>query len=122
MAEAKIPTNIQLRKKSRLLELVYADGTKLQLDFEYLRVFSPSAEVRGHGGGEGYLQTGKKHVEIDSLAPIGNYAIKIQFSDGHDSGLYSWDFLWDLAKNHDRYWQRYLERLEIAGASREPAP
>ena len=120
MSEPKTPTNIHLRKKSRVLELDYANGTRRQLDFEYLRVFSPSAEVRGHGGGEGYLQTGKKNVEIHSLEPIGNYALKIHFSDGHDSGLYSWEFLWDLAENHERYWQRYLERLETAGASREP--
>ncbi|WP_097462324.1 gamma-butyrobetaine hydroxylase-like domain-containing protein [Mangrovitalea sediminis] len=123
MTATHIPAHIHLRKKSRVLELVYSNGESVQLDFEYLRVFSPSAEVRGHGGGEGYLQTGKKDVTIEKLEPVGNYALKIHFSDGHDSGLYSWEFLRDLADNHERYWQRYLERLAEAGASREsPTP
>ncbi|KAA0876406.1 gamma-butyrobetaine hydroxylase-like domain-containing protein [Nitrincola tapanii] len=112
------PSDVRLHKKSRTLELVYADGSH-ELTAEFLRVHSPSAEVRGHGIGQGVLQTGKKLVGITGLQPSGNYALKIIFDDGHDSGLYTWDYLYDLAHNQESYWQTYLEALEAAGASRD---
>ena len=118
MSNAPLPTEIKLHKKSRTLELTYADGN-FELTAEYLRVHSPSAEVRGHGIGNGVLQTGKKHVGIKQLEPTGNYALKIVFDDGHDSGLYTWDCLHDLAHNVDHYWNKYLKDLEAAGASRD---
>lgn len=118
MSTAPLPSQIKLHKKSRTLELTYADQT-FELSAEYLRVHSPSAEVRGHGIGNGVLQTGKKLVGIKELVPTGNYALKIVFDDGHDSGLYTWDCLFDLARNYDRYWAKYLQDLEAAGASRD---
>ncbi len=119
---APIPSDIRLRRKSRVLELTYPDGTLYSLSFEFLRVYSPSAEVRGHGGGEGYLQTGKQDVMLLNLEPVGNYALKLTFDDGHDSGLFSWQYLRELGENRDALWRRYLERLEEAGASRSPGP
>ena len=101
--------------------LSYEDGTVARLSYEFLRVHSPSAEVTGHGPGQDVLQVGKKHVEIEMLEPIGNYALKIAFSDGHDSGLYSWDYLEKLVANQDRVWKEYLNKLEAAGASCEPS-
>lgn len=118
MSNAPLPQEIKLHKKSRTLELTYADG-KFELTAEYLRVYSPSAEVRGHGVGNGTLQTGKQHVGIKELIPTGNYALKIVFDDGHDSGLYSWDVLYDLAHKHEHYWNKYLQDLQAAGASRD---
>ena len=114
-----IPTEITLHKKSRVLELGFEDGTRYQLPAEYLRVYSPSAEVRGHGPGQETLQTGKRNVEITDLEAVGNYAVKPSFSDGHDSGLYSWDLLYDLGANQETLWADYLARLEKAGASRD---
>ncbi|WP_415902204.1 gamma-butyrobetaine hydroxylase-like domain-containing protein [Neptuniibacter sp. QD29_5] len=118
MSKAPLPTQIKLHKKSRTLELSYEDKT-FELSAEYLRVHSPSAEVRGHGIGNGVLQTGKKHVGIKELIPSGNYALKIVFDDGHDSGIYTWDCLHDLAYNYDQYWQEYLQKLADAGESRD---
>jgi len=112
------PSKITLHKKSRTLELHFSDG-QFELTAEYLRVYSPSAEVRGHGVGQETLQVEKKFVAIDKIEASGNYALKISFDDGHDSGLYSWDYLYDLAHNQQRYWQDYLDKLAAAGASRD---
>ena len=116
-----LPTEIKLHQKSHLLEIAFADGKTFQLPFEYLRVYSPSAEVRGHAPGEEVLQVGKKGVEITKIEPVGNYAVQLVYSDGHDSGLYSWDYLYELGVHQDAMWQRYLDRLAAAGASREAA-
>ena len=115
------PTELKLRTKSRVLEVAFDDGSRFELPFEYLRVFSPSAEVRGHGPGQETLQTGKRDVAIKEVESVGHYAIRPTFSDGHDTGIYSWDYLHDLGKRHDELWQRYLARLAEAGASRDPA-
>jgi DUF971 family protein len=114
------PTEIKLHQKSRVMELTFADGKHFALSYEFLRVYSPSAEVRGHGPGQEVLQTGKKDVEIVGVEPVGSYAIQPQFSDGHDTGIYSWDYLYELGLDHDRLWAEYLKRMEAAGASREP--
>jgi len=114
------PTEIKLRQKSRVMELAYSDGSKFELSYELLRVYSPSAEVRGHGPGQEVLQVGKCEVDITTLEPSGSYAVQPTFSDGHSTGIYSWDYLYWLGKNRDTLWQQYLERLEKAGASREP--
>ena len=114
-----IPTEITLHKKSRVLELGFEDGTRYQLPAEFLRVYSPSAEVRGHGPGQETLQTGKRNVEITDLEAVGNYAVKPSFSDGHDTGLYSWDLLYDLGANQETLWADYLARRAKAGASRD---
>lgn len=119
--ETPIPTEIKLRQKSRLMELAFSDGSRFELSYELLRVYSPSAEVRGHGPGQETLQVGKRDVEIVRIEPVGAYAVKPVFSDGHDSGLYSWDYLYWLGANRDRLWQEYLDRLQEAGASRDPA-
>lgn len=116
------PQTIKLHKKSRLLELGYADGTRYQLEAELLRVYSPSAEVRGHGVGQEILQVGKRHVAISAIEPVGNYAIKPTFDDGHNSGIFSWETLFDLAINQAARWANYTARLSTAGASREPLP
>lgn len=117
--DTPIPTEIKLHQQSKLMEISFADGAHFKLPYEYLRVFSPSAEVRGHGPGEEVLQTGKRNVEISGIEAVGNYAVKPTFSDGHDSGIYSWDLLYDLGINHESYWQTYLIRIEAAGASRD---
>ncbi|MCM2307819.1 MAG: DUF971 domain-containing protein [Sulfuritalea sp.] len=114
-----IPTEITLHKKSRMLELTFDDGGHYQLPAEFLRVYSPSAEVRGHGPGQETLQTGKRNVEITALDAVGNYAVQPTFSDGHNTGIYSWDLLYRLGANHEELWAEYLERLEKAGASRD---
>ncbi len=116
----KVPTGITLHRKSRSLELAYADTTSYQLSCEYLRVYSPSAEVRGHGRGQEVLQTGKSGVGISAIKPVGNYALQLVFDDGHDTGLYSWDYLHELCVNREQWWQEYLDRLQEAGASRDP--
>jgi DUF971 family protein len=113
------PQDIILHAVSRQLEISFDDGARFRLPAEYLRVHSPSAEVRGHGVGNEVLQTGKLHVAITGLEPVGHYALKIVFDDGHDSGLYSWAYLYELGVKHDQYWQDYLNRLAAAGASRE---
>lgn len=114
------PTEIKLHRKSRLLEIAFADGKHYSLRFEFLRVYSPSAEVRGHGPGQEVLQIGKKDVEITDIEPVGSYAVQLVFSDGHDSGIYSWDYLYKLGANEDAMWAQYLERMQAEGASREP--
>lgn len=108
------PTDIKLRTTSRLLDVTFDDGSHYELPFEYLRVFSPSAEVKGHGGGEGVLQLGKKNVGISRLEPIGNYALRLHFDDGHNTGLYSWTLLSELGRNRDANWARYQQRCAEA--------
>lgn len=115
-----IPTEIKLHQQSKFMEVAFNDGSRFNMPFEYLRVFSPSAEVRGHGPGQEVLQVGKKDVDIKNVEPVGQYAVALVFSDGHDSGIYSWDYLYDLGAKQDFYWQSYLRRMEEAGASREP--
>ncbi|MDR2112051.1 MAG: DUF971 domain-containing protein [Candidatus Accumulibacter sp.] len=119
--ETPIPVEIKLRRKSRLLEITFDDDGRFELSYEFLRVFSPSAEVRGHGIGQEKLQIGKRDIDILRIEPVGNYAIRPVFSDGHESGLYSWDVLHDLCLRRDELWQTYLDRLASAGASRDPA-
>lgn len=116
------PTEIKLHQKSRVMEISFADGRSFQLPCELLRVYSPSAEVRGHGPGQEVLQVGKQFVEIRNLEPIGSYAVRPIFSDGHDTGIYSWDYLYWLGDQQQQLWTRYLERIEAAGESREPKP
>jgi DUF971 family protein len=114
------PTEIKLHQKSRLMEIAFSDGRSFQLSYEFLRVYSPSAEVRGHGPGQETLQTGKRNVDITGIEPVGSYAVQPQFSDGHNTGIYSWDYLYDLGANREPLWQEYLDRLAAAGASRDP--
>ncbi|MDO6459281.1 DUF971 domain-containing protein [Granulosicoccaceae sp. 1_MG-2023] len=114
-----VPTDICLHRQSRLLELTFDDGFRCQLPCEYLRVYSPSAEVRGHGPGQEVLQTGKEDVAIDDIKPVGNYAVKLVFDDGHDSGLYDWDYLYSLGQNQQANWENYLQRLAAAGVERK---
>lgn len=118
MTDASIPEDINLNRQERTLELVYTNGERYILSCEFLRVHSPSAEVRGHGNE--VLQTGKKLVNINALEQVGNYAIKITFDDGHDTGLFSWDYLLELGRHQDTMWQIYLDKLAEAGAKREP--
>lgn len=118
MTQPPAPTEIKLHQKSRVLEVAFADGKTFRLPCEFLRVYSPSAEVRGHGPGQEVLQTGKKNVEIVRIEPVGTYAVQLVFSDGHDSGIYSWELLHHYGENQDEMWRRYLERIEQAGASR----
>ena len=113
------PTDIKLHQKSRILEIAFADGKRFNLPYELLRVYSPSAEVRGHGPGQEVLQVGKKNVDIVSLEPVGLYAVQPTFSDGHVSGIYSWECLYELGRDQDVLWPRYLERLEAAGKGRD---
>ncbi|HVB48142.1 MAG TPA: DUF971 domain-containing protein [Burkholderiales bacterium] len=114
------PTEITLHQKSHLLEISFADGKTFKLPYEFLRVFSPSAEVRGHGPGQEVLHVGKKNVDIARVEPVGTYALQLCFADGHDTGLYSWDLLYDYGQQQDEMWSGYLRRLEQAGANREP--
>ena len=120
-ANTPLPTEIKLHQSSRVLELVFADGRSFRLPYEFLRVYSPSAEVRGHGPGQETLQPGKRDVTITDVEPVGHYALRPTFSDGHESGIYSWDYLYDLGTRQDELWQSYIERLAKAGASRDPA-
>ena len=121
-----VPSEIKLHQASRLMELSFADGTNFRLPYEFLRVHSPSAEVRGHGPGQETLQVGKREVTIAEVEAVGHYAIRPKFSDGHDTGIYSWDYLYDLGVRHDALWEQYLARMAAAGASRDvdanPAP
>jgi DUF971 family protein len=117
--DTPIPSEIKLHKKSRRLELIYGDSESFTLDFEYLRVYTPSAEARGHGPGQETLQTGKRNVDIDHIEPVGTYALRLVFSDGHDSGLYSWDLLYNLGKHQGELWQEYLKQIEKQGLSRD---
>ena len=114
------PTAIKLHAKSRVMELEFSDDSRYELSYELLRVYSPSTEVRWHGPGQEVLQVGKREVDISALEPVGNYAVQPTFSDGHDTGIYSWDYLFWLGTNRDALWRQYLERLEAAGATREP--
>ncbi len=113
-----IPTDITLHQQSKTLEIVFDDGVRFQLPAELLRVYSPSAEVRGHGPGQEVLQVGKKNVNLVEVEAVGSYALKLVFDDGHDSGLYTWDYLYKLGDNQDAFWQDYLRQMEEAGASR----
>jgi DUF971 family protein len=115
-----VPTEIKLHQASRVLEIAYADGRSFKLPYEFLRVYSPSAEVRGHGPGQETLQTGKRDVTIREVESVGHYAIRPTFSDGHDSGIYSWEYLRELGEDQEALWQRYLDGLAAAGASRDP--
>ena len=120
--DTPVPTEIKLHQKSRLMELAFPDGSRFELSYELLRVYSPSAEVRGHGPGQEVLQVGKRDVEISALEPSGSYAVQPTFSDGHSTGIYSWDYLHWLGQNRDALWRQYLERLAEAGASRDGGP
>ncbi|MEO8332289.1 MAG: DUF971 domain-containing protein [Gallionella sp.] len=113
------PTEIKLHQQSRLLEITFDDGIAYQLPYEFLRVYSPSADVSGHGPGQEVLQAGKKDVGVSAIVPVGSYAVQIDFDDGHDTGLYTWEYLYKLGKNQAVLWQDYLDRLAAAGASRE---
>jgi DUF971 family protein len=114
----QLPTDIKLHSQSRILEVCFGDGARFSLPCEYLRVFSPSAEVRGHGPGQEVLQLGKEQVNIRAIEPVGMYAVKLVFDDGHDSGLYSWEYLYELGEEQDEKWQDYLQRLSDAGHQR----
>ncbi len=117
------PTELTVHGQSRVVELAYSDGSRFRIPFELMRVYSPSAEVQGHGPGQEVLQTGKREVDIDSLEPVGNYAVKPVFSDGHDSGIFTWDYLYHLGSQQDALWLQYEQRLAAAGASRDdPMP
>ena len=114
------PTEVILHQKSNSLEIAFDDGARFNLPAEFLRVHSPSAEVRGHGPGQETLQVGKRKVVLKGLEPAGSYALKLEFDDGHDSGLYDWDLLYTLGQNQQALWQEYLDKLQAAGASRDP--
>ena len=116
------PTEIKLHQQSHLLEIAFDDDASFQLPYEYLRVYSPSAEVRGHGAGQQTLQLGKINIGVVEVLPVGSYAMKIVFDDGHDSGLYSWEYLYQLGTQQSQWWQDYLDRLAAAGGSREAVP
>ena len=119
MTSAPRPTDINLHQQSRILEISFDDGSKFELPCEYLRVYSPSAEVRGHGPGEEILQLGKEEVNITAIEPVGNYAVQLEFDDGHNTGIYSWDTLYVLGSNQKEMWAEYLDRLEKAGHKRK---
>lgn len=118
MTPERMPVEIRLRKGARLLVIEFDDGERFELPFEYLRVYSPSAEVKGHGPGQEVLQTGKKDVQVTRIDPIGHYAIRLVFDDGHDTGLYSWKYLYELGRDRAHNWQSYLDRMAAAGYSR----
>jgi len=120
--ESPQPVSINLHQKSRILEISFSDGQNFELSCELLRVYSPSAEVRGHGPGQSVLQTGKENVSIDKVEPIGHYAVKLIFDDGHNTGLYSWAYLYNLGENKDELWKDYLQGLEDAGYKRQEIP
>jgi DUF971 family protein len=117
--DSPIPTEIKLHQQSRVMELRFSDGKHFELSYEMLRVYSPSAEVRGHGPGQEVLQTGKKEVGITALEPVGGYAVQPIFSDGHSTGIYTWDYLYELGANREAMWATYLKRMQEAGAKRE---
>ncbi len=114
------PTEVKLHQTSRILEIAYSDGRTFKLPYEFLRVYSPSAEVRGHGPGQEVLQVGKRDVTISEVEAVGHYALRPKFSDSHDTGIFSWEYLYELGEEQDELWQRYLDRLAKAGASRDP--
>lgn len=113
-------TEIKVRRKSRVLEVAFDDGRRFELPFEYLRVYSPSAEVKGHGPGQEVLQFGKENVQIKAVEPVGHYAVRLVFDDGHDTGLYTWKYFYELGSEYEQKWQRYLERLSQYGYQRKP--
>ena len=113
------PTDITVHQKSRTFDIAFEDGSAFSLPFEYLRVYSPSAEVQGHGPGQEVLQTGKRDVLLTALEPVGNYAVQPHFSDGHNTGIYTWAYLYRLGANQAKMWEDYLTRLEAAGFTRE---
>jgi len=117
--ETPIPTELNLHQKSRTLEIAFGDGSRFNLPCEYLRVYSPSAEVRGHGPGQGTLQLGKENVNITKIEPVGNYAVCLHFDDEHNTGIYAWETLYDLGVNYEQYWSGYLEALKAAGHTRK---
>src|SRR5437763_17012960 len=119
MPGAHVPIEIKLHQKSRVMEICFSDGSSYRLPYEFLRVYSPSAEVQGHGPGQEVLQTGKREVELAALEPVGNYAVQPRFSDGHDSGIFSWDYLYHLGSHQDELWKQYEARLAAAGADRD---
>lgn len=121
MAMQQRVSRLHYSKGQRMLELDFDDGAAFKLSAEFLRVYSPSAEVRGHAPGQETLQTGKASVAVDRIEPVGHYAVQIAFDDGHDSGLYTWSYLRDLAENQDQYWRSYLHQLDAAGQSRDAA-
>lgn len=114
-----VPLSFKVRKVSRVVEIVFDDGAEFSLPFELLRVYSPSAEVRGHAPGDEILQTGKRLVEVTAMEPVGNYGIKPIFSDGHGSGIYTWEYLYELGRDQAALWEKYLRELELAGFTRE---
>ncbi|MDO8285442.1 MAG: DUF971 domain-containing protein [Rhodoferax sp.] len=116
---APTPQALTVHSQSRVLEVTFSDGAHFRLPFELMRVYSPSAEVQGHGPGQEVLQTGKREVQLDALDPVGNYAVQPRFSDGHDSGIFSWDYLYFLGAEQERLWQDYLDRLQAAGVDRD---
>jgi DUF971 family protein len=118
-ANTPTPTDITVHQQSRILEIVFSDGGHFNIPFELMRVYSPSAEVQGHGPGQEILQTGKRLVQLESLEPVGNYAVKPTFSDGHDSGLFSWEYLYHLGADQDSLWSQYDARLQAAGIARD---
>jgi DUF971 family protein len=119
MSQERVPTAITLHQKSRVLEIAFADGRSFRLPYEFLRVHSPSAEVRGHGPGQEVLQTGKREVEIRALEPVGSYAVQPVFSDGHSTGIFSWDYLYEIGETQEKLWAQYLAKLQASGASRD---
>ena len=122
-AGAPTPTDITVHSQSRVLEVAFSDGARFRIPFELMRIYSPSAEVQGHGPGQEVLQTGKREVDLVGLEPIGNYAVQPSFSDGHDTGIFSWDYLYFLGSGQDRLWADYDKRLRDAGAARDaPMP
>ncbi|HEY8607182.1 MAG TPA: DUF971 domain-containing protein [Noviherbaspirillum sp.] len=119
MADTPSPTALTVHKQSRTLDIAFDSGERFVLPFEFLRVYSPSAEVRGHGAGQEVLQTGMREVLLTAVEPVGNYAVQLTFSDGHNSGIYSWDYLYSLGKDQEKLWADYLRRLELAGFTAE---
>jgi DUF971 family protein len=119
MSGERVPSGITLHQKSRVMEIAFSDGKTFRLPYEFLRVYSPSAEVKGHGPGQEVLQTGKREIGIRSIEPVGSYAVQPVFSDGHSTGIYSWDYLYELGENQDKLWSEYLAKLSAAGASRD---
>lgn len=119
-AAPAVATEITLHRASRAVEVAFSDGRRFRLPCEFLRVYSPSAEVRGHGPGQEVLQTGKREVTVAAIEPVGHYAVRLRFSDGHDTGIYTWDLLYAYGLEQEAMWQRYLERLAAAGAGRDP--
>ncbi|MBX9612993.1 MAG: DUF971 domain-containing protein [Burkholderiales bacterium] len=120
---APTPQSLTVHSQSRVLEIAFSDGASFRIPFELMRVYSPSAEVQGHGPGQEVLQTGKREVDLAALDPVGNYAVQPRFSDGHDTGIFSWDYLYFLGSQQDRLWADYTARLEAAGVARDaPMP